>query len=108
MGVLADVLGVLPPQNGRYMAYAEALFDACHAGQNLLGHDKSIGYFLGIAEAQIAGIAVIAFMNLPEIANQGAMTANGPAAVAVHVVEMLESARQVRFVPGFLGRLRQH
>src|SRR5439155_12461184 len=60
----------------------------------------------GIAQANVASAGCFGIVLLTEITDQRAVPANGPAAVAIHVVHMLESCRNILgFNPRLGGRL---
>src|SRR5437016_2658339 len=54
---LADALGALAPEYADHVRNAEALLHPGYAGEDLLGHDLSVGHLLGVPQAQVAGAA---------------------------------------------------
>jgi hypothetical protein len=100
---LADVVGVLAAQHGDDMVDPEILLHARHARQDLLRRHQGVGHLLGVAQAQVAGVAAGAREVLAEVLHQGLVAADGAAAVAVHVLQVADGAGQERRIDGVLG-----
>ena len=92
MAARSDTLGGGAAQDAGHVAGAEALADAGHARQYLAGDGHRGGHRLELAEAVVAGAALVLGQGLTEVADQVAVPAADAGRVALHVAQQRRAA----------------
>ncbi|MNX86286.1 hypothetical protein D3C86_1181620 [compost metagenome] len=90
VAVLEELGGLGSLEDLGHVARAEALLDPDDAREDLLGHHQRVRQDRVLAEADVAGPAVLALELLAEVAHQEAVPAGERPAEAVHLVDLVE------------------
>ena len=86
--VFEDPLVARAGQDQGGVVAAETLAQAQDAGEDLLGRDQGIVDEVHVAQADVAGAAVVLLERLAEVLQDRPVPADGAGAVAVHPVEL--------------------
>ena len=87
MAVALDLVGVFAEDDVGDVARAEALVGARHGRHQDLDDPRAVGLGLGLAQADVAGAAVVGLEGLAEVFGEGAVAAGHARQQAAHVAD---------------------